>query len=617
IENGAKKKVEKRPRFSHQSSWKDAVKKAWSMTDPWAKFHIHDNCAMEIAVRHRYNAIKKSWVKDEIRIKMESVPFDQGAMRVCYRLKKLSNFSKHNNWKHASNYVAKSYIEEVSRDQYFEDVRLQMDAKLWGEEYNRRDPPKKVDIFQTYIIELKERTGSPLYHLEHFIEGTYKKYNSNSGFVLRDETLRCTPQAFSHFTFERSGHQLIVVDIQAINMNSSPKQPRHLRVSISLAINMNSSPKQPRHLRLLPLTKTRLCHSRICKTLGLTEFDISAVEDKRIDSAIQVIQDSSTVVKSSLEDQLSPRKMSAIFDLSEYCLGQSPPPSPGATEVSPRSSVSSCNGNPSMSDSETSETESDTDVFLSNISSEDDDDVKQNYLSVHVHKASSVFAESEQLAQAREQQKEKLLRQKSVSVLGKVHLEMAKYGEIGRFTSDREPDMESAMFHMEKAAQCGITTALVTLAEIYLQLPHDLMESATVQETEENTNKGVELMLQAAERGDRQAMLYMAKAYDTGYGLGTNMKRSWKEAVKWYQNAIDVIDEDDLPENTLLDDPVHTLLSRQAELYFTGGPELERDPQCAGDLFSSAGDEAMAAMKGKLANKYYTKAEEAWAEVEE
>jgi len=35
-------------------------------------------------------------------------------------------------------------MEDVARDVYFEDVRLQMDAKLWGEEYNRHNPPKKV-----------------------------------------------------------------------------------------------------------------------------------------------------------------------------------------------------------------------------------------------------------------------------------------------------------------------------------------------------------------------------------------------------------------------------------------------------------------------------------------
>jgi len=53
---------------------------------------------------------------------------------------------------------------------------------------------KQVDIFQVCVIEMKDREGSPLFHLEHFIEGKYIKYNSNSGYVLRDETLRCSPQ---------------------------------------------------------------------------------------------------------------------------------------------------------------------------------------------------------------------------------------------------------------------------------------------------------------------------------------------------------------------------------------------------------------------------------------
>ena len=70
----------------------------------------------------------------------------------------------------------------------------------------------QVDFFQTYIIEFKKREGSPLYCVEHLIEGDYIKYNSNSGFV--SEMNRLTPHAFSHFTFEKSQHQLIIVDIQ-------------------------------------------------------------------------------------------------------------------------------------------------------------------------------------------------------------------------------------------------------------------------------------------------------------------------------------------------------------------------------------------------------------------
>ena len=65
------------------------------------------------------------------------------------------------------------------------------------------------------VLELPDRPDRPLYHVEHFIMGNYVKYNSNSGFVAESLT-RQTPHAFSHFTFERSGHELIVVDVQGV-----------------------------------------------------------------------------------------------------------------------------------------------------------------------------------------------------------------------------------------------------------------------------------------------------------------------------------------------------------------------------------------------------------------
>jgi hypothetical protein len=37
-------------------------------------------------------------------------------------------------------------MDPVERDVYFIDVQLQMDAKLWGEEFNRHNPPKKVNF---------------------------------------------------------------------------------------------------------------------------------------------------------------------------------------------------------------------------------------------------------------------------------------------------------------------------------------------------------------------------------------------------------------------------------------------------------------------------------------
>lgn len=77
------------------------------------------------------------------KIELKFLGFLSPAIDLSFR-KKLSNFLHTQNWKGAYNYVAKQYIESVGRDVYFEDVRLQMEAKLWGEEYNRHKPPKQV-----------------------------------------------------------------------------------------------------------------------------------------------------------------------------------------------------------------------------------------------------------------------------------------------------------------------------------------------------------------------------------------------------------------------------------------------------------------------------------------
>ena len=55
---------------------------------------------------------------------------------------------------------------------------------------------KQVDIIQMCVLEFENRPlDDRFYHLEHYIEGRYTKYNSNSGFV--DECIRFTPQVCS------------------------------------------------------------------------------------------------------------------------------------------------------------------------------------------------------------------------------------------------------------------------------------------------------------------------------------------------------------------------------------------------------------------------------------
>ena len=73
---------------------------------------------------------------------------------ICFS-KKLSTFTHSMDWKHTANYVAKRYMQDVERDVYFEDVKLQMDAKLWAEEYDRHNPPKKVIPSKKFCTETK------------------------------------------------------------------------------------------------------------------------------------------------------------------------------------------------------------------------------------------------------------------------------------------------------------------------------------------------------------------------------------------------------------------------------------------------------------------------------
>ena len=122
--------------------------------------------------------------------------------------------------------------------------------------------------------------------------------------------------------------------------------------------------------------------------------------------------------------------------------------------------------------------------------------------------------------------------------------------------------------------------------------------------------------------------------------MGTLSKGDAENTLNRYENVIAFDEMDD--ENTEdwgLNDPPYLMMARVAEMWISG--ELKqgkkkffeavffvnfltkfnlyvgRDPQRAGDMYNQAAESAMASMKGKLSNKYYMLAEEAWGEIEE
>ncbi|KAM6352386.1 eukaryotic elongation factor 2 kinase isoform 7-T10 [Alca torda] len=507
-----------------RETWKHAIQKAKHMPDPWAEFHLED-IETEQATRYRYNAVTGDWVEDEVLIKMASQPFGRGAMRECFRTKKLSNFLHTQNWKGAYNYVAKQYIESVGRDVYFEDVRLQMEAKLWGEEYNRHKPPKQESA-QTILRGTEEKCGSS-----------------------RVRTVSGSRPPLLFRLSENSGDE----SMSDVAFDSLPCSPS------------SATP-----------------HSQKMDMLNWPVFnEVDNLVHKDYDQL-----DNQRDFENGGDSGYPSEKRSEQEDLDHRERGHS-------------------NNNRRH--------ESDEDSLGSSARISVEKWNLYNSSRVHIHRPSCVAQEIQRLNAL------ELEKKIGKSVLGKVHLAMVRYHEAGRFCEkDKEWDRESALFHLEHAADCGELEAIVGLGLMCSQLPHHILSEVILEDTKENRNKGFDYLLRAAEAGDRPSMILVARAYDTSVNLGSDRVQDWKEALYWYNAALNMTDYDEGGEyDGTQDEPRYLLLAREAEMLMSGGFHLNKDPQRSGELYTEAAEAAMEAMKGRLANQYYQKAEEAWAMMEE
>jgi elongation factor 2 kinase len=121
-------------------------------------------------------------------------------------------------------------------------------------------------------------------------------------------------------------------------------------------------------------------------------------------------------------------------------------------------------------------------------------------------------------------------------------------------------------------------------------------------------------MLQSAEKGDKSSLYFVAKAYDTGLNLSKNKQIDWLKSIEYYQRVLNKTNDDDDDEMTeQIDDcePTYIILARMAEMNMIGEHNLEQDLPEAASLFTEAAEKAMLYGKGRLANKYYQRSEEA------
>eukprot|EP00005_Dracoamoeba_jomungandri_P013134 CAMPEP_0174264422 /NCGR_PEP_ID=MMETSP0439-20130205/22408_1 /TAXON_ID=0 /ORGANISM="Stereomyxa ramosa, Strain Chinc5" /LENGTH=467 /DNA_ID=CAMNT_0015350281 /DNA_START=60 /DNA_END=1463 /DNA_ORIENTATION=- len=166
----------------------------------------------EKAMKYIFNVKRGKWSQEMVTVKMAPEPFARGGLRKAYHLLDLTLAEK---------FPDVSYVGKLSMDPfedkeiYFQDVEMQMYAREWAEKFNSYNPPKTVNFVKAWLIELIERPDRPICGVERYIAGPYRKHNNNFGYVSDLE--RNTPQAFSHFTFEASGGQILLCDIQGVN----------------------------------------------------------------------------------------------------------------------------------------------------------------------------------------------------------------------------------------------------------------------------------------------------------------------------------------------------------------------------------------------------------------
>ena len=142
-----------------------------------------------------------------------------------------------------------------------------------------------------------------------------------------------------------------------------------------------------------------------------------------------------------------------------------------------------------------------------------------------------------------------------------------------------------------------------------------------VEPPEENekdrASKGFHYLEKAATAGERSSLVYVARAFDTGLNLPEGVARNPRKALEMYEAVCEADAAEGDSSLWGLDDAPYMLIARQAEMWLEGGEGLDKDPNKAGDLYNDAAEAAMNSMKGKLANKYYMLAEEAYGQCEE
>jgi hypothetical protein len=236
----------------------------------------------ERAVIREWSTAEGRWTKRNTLVLINPVAFARGNMRSSYYVIDFSCIEK--------TFVAKKYRRPtIEPAQYFDDVAMHSIAEFWAQKFNRMGPPKTVRFVPAAVLELITRSPRILLAVEPHLSGEFIKHNNNNGFVSDDQ--RCTPQAFSHFTFHCSGGQLMIVDIQGVGDDYT--DPQILSRDGQGYGRGNLGQKGMRKF-----FKTHRCNA-VCELLGLPVVRAGSLHARPVDDAASSASETTATATSS------------------------------------------------------------------------------------------------------------------------------------------------------------------------------------------------------------------------------------------------------------------------------------------------------------------------------
>nr|XP_058972304.1 alpha-protein kinase 1-like isoform X3 [Pocillopora verrucosa] len=128
-------------------------------------------------------------------------------------------------------YVAKCYKKPRDIKQYQQDVICQMTARHYVTLFNQQLYLAALNVgdiqfLPVVLLQLVDVCGSvsgAVYNVEPYMAGEFVKLTNNFGFVRREDDMSDVVLAFSHFTYEESNQQLVIVDIQGWTPDTTDK----------------------------------------------------------------------------------------------------------------------------------------------------------------------------------------------------------------------------------------------------------------------------------------------------------------------------------------------------------------------------------------------------------